>query len=77
MEAITLSLTEEQADLLLYALTCGMNHTASLRGKGGVADETLIKEISHYGQMDEMYDAIDKKLTEAGAAATNIQSHLS
>lgn len=67
MKAITLSLTEEQADLLLYALVCGMNRTARLRGKAGVAEEVLIKEIPHYGQMDEMYDAIDKKLTEAGA----------
>lgn len=65
LTTITLTLTVEQADLLLHALTCGMNHAASFRGKRGVPHETLIKEIPHYGQMDEMYDAIDKKLTEA------------
>lgn len=63
---ITLTLTVEQADLLLYALSCGMNHTASFRGYGPVAThKTLIKEIPHYRQMDELYDAIDKNLTKA------------
>ena len=62
---ITLTLTVEQADLLLYALTCGMNHTTSFRGKRLAAHETLIKEIPHYRQMDELYDAIDKNLTKA------------